>query len=487
VMVLSSHRDYRERLLEILYKGKLIEELEDFAYKEYMSDDDVVIVEKSRQVGISYVMSVRMLADALAGKSWVVFSESKEEAERKVGYIRALINGLGELGFDCGLVGKGSDRLKFKNGASIVVMSYRGSRGRGYSGSVFIDECFWIPSSYLEDLVKRTNPVRVRSKGVLRFVGSSSYRSHILYSGRFGADRHEKIYWWDSRYFCKDVARARREALGMATRDRVYKFGNRGLVKLYEDIGSDIDFAREMECYVVDLVDGIVSYDALMGLVDLEIEGGSYIGLIGFSELMEKLVNDGRTFYVGVDVGRRNNNTELVFVSLDKEVLYNLTLSNVSFEDQRLVLKTLIDKGVVNRMVIDASGLGMDLGEELVRYRDDIVSAHIFTREFKEMLVRGFSRLVGSKGIRLAYLRDMINQVLDMRVEVSNAGNVLYKVSSNKHNGDKFWALCLALYSVMDWGFVRPASEYFELPSYMLYGTHMDRRKVLWRAGRIFS
>jgi len=93
-MVLSSHRDYRERLLEILYKGKLIEELEDFAYKEYMSDDDVVIVEKSRQVGISYVMSVRMLADALAGKSWVVFSESKEEAERKVGYIRALINGL---------------------------------------------------------------------------------------------------------------------------------------------------------------------------------------------------------------------------------------------------------------------------------------------------------------------------------------------------------------------------------------------------------
>ena len=477
----------RERLLELLYRYKLIDELEDFAYREYISDDDVVIVEKSRQVGISYVMSIRMLADALSGFSWVVFSESKDEAERKVGYIRSLVDGLVERGYDCGVVGRGRDRVLFRNGAGIVVMSYRGSRGRGYSGSVLVDECFWIPSSYLEDLVKRINPVRVRSGGVLRFVGSSSYRGHILYSGRFSADRHERIYWWDSRYFCKDVGRARVEAPDMSTRDRVYKFGNRGLVKLYEDIGSDIDFAREMECYVIDLTDGVVTYDSLMGLVDLELEGGMYIGLVGFSELMEKLLSDGKTFYVGVDVGRRINSTELVFVDLEGRVLYNLSLSNVSFEDQKLVLKSLIDKGLVHRMFIDGSGIGMDLGEEMYRYRDDIVSVHMFTREFKERLVRGFSRLVGAKRLRFAYLRDLLNQVLDMRVEVSAAGNVLYKVSSGKHNGDKFWALCLALYPLMDYGFVSPVSEYFQLPSWMAYGTHLDRRSMLWRAGRIFS
>jgi hypothetical protein len=91
-------------------------------------------------------------------------------------------------------------------------------------------------------------------------------------------------------------------------------------------------------------------------------------------------------------------------------------------------------------------------------------------------MVRNFSRLVSGGGLRFAYLRDLLKHILDVRVEVSSVGNILYKSASSKHNCDKFWALCLALYGYGGSGlFYEGVSEFNVLPNHILYGTVIDK------------
>lgn len=478
--------DYRQRFYDLLIGLNLIEEFEDFAYREYMSDDEVVVIEKSRQVGMSFAMSVRCLVDALVGRGWVIFSESKEEARRKISNMRFLIDGLIGAGYDVGLKSNSRDSIEFANGGYVVALSYKGARGRGYSANVLIDECFWVPSEYLRELLLKINPARSRVGGVIRFIGTSSYRGHYLYeSGLEKRGRWERIEWWNSKYFCKDVELARREARNLKTRERVYKFGKRNLVSLYEDYGSDIEFAREMECYVGDIEGSIVGVDSLMSLVDMDLDGGFYEGVVGFSQFLEDVDRD-VSYYAGVDIGRYNNHTEIVLTDVNGNVRYNIDLGCIGFDEQKSVLSELMDRQIVLKMNIDASGLGMDLVEMLEKKYYGRVNGMVFTNETKKDLVRTFSRAVHSKKIRFYYLTDLIKQTLDMRIVVSNSGNILYKPESKKHNGDKFWALCLSLWGLIGGDYYTGESEYIQHPEYQ-YLTRIDSLKMLRKSlNRLF-
>lgn len=467
----------REVFYELLVSNGIIEPFEYFALREYLSDDDVVVVEKSRQVGMSFCMSIRCLVDALLGKSWVIFSESKEEARRKVSYMRNVIDGLRSLGYEVGIRSLSRDMIEFDGGGSVVAMSYKGTRGRGYSGSVLIDECFWLPSGIFGELLSRINPARVRAGGLLRLVGSSSYRGHYLYETGYESrcDRWERIYWWCSKHFCVDVEKAKVEALSLPTAKRVDIFGTRALKQLYRDYESDIDFAREMECYVGDAPDAVISYDALMNCVDYDLDGGYYEGLVGFAEFLDSIKDRDVYYYAGVDIGRKNNHTEIVLVDIDGNVLYNIDLGTVKFEEQRAVLSELLDRHIVKKMSIDETGLGMDIVEYLYSRYGERVDGVSFSMQEKHGLARLFSRAIGMGKLKFYPLKDLLKQIMDIRIEFTNSGNLVYKVANSKHNGDKFWALCLALRNLPGLEFsYEPNSGYLSLPPHQIYGTRID-------------
>lgn len=467
----------REAFYELLVGSNIIEPFEDFALKEYLSDDEVVVIEKSRQVGMSFAMSVRCLIDALLGSSWIIFSESKEEARRKIGYMRNIVDGLRNTGYQINIRSLSRDFIEFEGGGSVVALSYKGSRGRGYSGNVLIDECFWVPSVVFSELLARINPARVRAGGVLRLVGSSSFRGHYLYDTNFESrsDRWERIRWWDSKYFCVDVDKARVEAISIPTAKRVDKFGTRALKQLYKDYESDIDFAREMECYVGDAPNAIISYETLMKCVDYDLDGGYYEGLIGFAEFLEEVKQRDKYYYAGVDIGRKNNHTEIILIDIDGNVLYNIDLGTVQFEEQKRVLSELLDAHIVKRISIDETGLGMDLVESLYSKYGDRVEGVTFSMQEKHNMARLFSRAIGMNKLVFYPLKDLLKQILDIKIEFTDKGNMIYKVSNARHNGDKFWALCLALRNLPGLEFSYDAnSEYYSLPPYQAYGTRID-------------
>jgi phage FluMu gp28-like protein len=176
-----------------------------------------------------------------------------------------------------------------------------------------------------------------------------------------------------------------------------------------------------------------------------------------------------------------------VLVDIDGNVLYNIDLGTIRFDEQRLVLSELLDRGIVRKMYIDESGLGMDLVEHMYsRYSERVVGVS-FTAQEKHSLVRNFSRAIGMGRIRIYPLKDLLKQILDIRVEFTNNGNIIYRVSNNRHNGDKFWALCLALRGLPGLEFSYSAeSDYYSLPSYRAYGTRIDYMRHL-RKGFRFS
>ncbi len=481
----------RARFHQLLVDSGLIEPLEDFVYGEYLSEEEVVVIEKSRQVGMSFAMSMRALCDAMmSGQSWLIFSESKEEARRKLGYIRHVVERLESLGFDTGLIYKGTEGYTFRSGGEVRVFSYGKSRGRGFSGSLLIDECFWIPSESLRELLLKVNPARLRVHGVLRLVGSSGYKGHYLYDG-YRCDRWSRYPWWNSAHFCTDVEGARREAGKMTTHQRVYRYGKPGLVGLYEEYSDEVMFRLEMECEPCGLADGLIDYELLMSLVDETLESDTFHGLVGYTELMERLQQEKDRYYVGVDIGRRHHTTEIVFVDWDYSVRYLLTLSNTSFEDQATILQTLLSSGVVHYLTIDGTGLGMDLAERLLRnYGDSRVNVVYFTAESKREMVYNFLRFCSTKRLRFAPLHELFRQILDLRVEVSRSGHLQVYSSTKRHNGDKFWALCLALYPLRGFGLAAPASEFHGYPlweSGALGLTRIDRLRAMRRTFAFFE
>lgn len=419
-----------------------------YQLEDYLSGERVVVIEKSRQVGYSWCMSLRCLVDALLfGERWYIFSINKDEAKNKIDYARMFITRLSELGFDCGIRSDNRYEIVFNNNGIISSLSYRS--GRGYNGNILVDEFLWIPNDAFDNLMKAIRPLILRGNSVMRLVSSSSYTEHVGYSNKKNIN-WRYIYWWNCPDFVKKEFVNNNETiipddiLSLSTIDRVYRYGSDALIDLFEDYGNTIDFAREFECYSEWSPDIIFDINTLSESIDEDIDNYRFEGVIGASKLTAFLKNISNKYYVGYDVGRRRNSSELVFINVEnKSVDFLLTLNNMRLEEQELITSNLLDTGCIQRLCIDSGGIGLDLSERLVKQYRNIVEPIVFTNDLKVQLVRHFSKMLGS--FRIPNDLDLLSHIIDLRISLTSANNIIYKSKTKKHNNDMFWALCLAL------------------------------------------
>jgi phage FluMu gp28-like protein len=155
---------------------------------------------------------------------------------------------------------------------------------------------------------------------------------------------------------------------------------------------------------------------------------------------------------VGMDIGRKKDLTVIVVFEVDGRVLRCrglLIMQGATFRDQFEVLAQVLRCRCVRRCAIDASGLGMELGENAVRdFGDYKVEACTLTGPFKEMSGSLMRNKFIDKLVQIPVEDKLRNDLHSVRKIVTAAGNIRLEAPRDEgSHADRFWAIALACYA----------------------------------------
>lgn len=155
--------------------------------------------------------------------------------------------------------------------------------------------------------------------------------------------------------------------------------------------------------------------------------------------------------YMGIDFGKKQSRTEVMVIDHQGEKTYlrfNLTLTG-EFEGQKDEIVKAIDHFRPTKVMIDSTGMGIPLGDFLLKmYASKIEPVH-FSAPTKEKLILTTRNLIEAGALVLPKQKaydELRDQLHGMEREVLESGKIRYtgKRSETDWLDDKAWALFLA-------------------------------------------
>lgn len=406
------------------------------------------IVNKSRQVGFSFVMAAESLARVMLhnGHHSIHVSYNLTDAKEKIARARAIYEELPKA-YQKKLVVDSKTELVFESHGGrhaqrsrIISNPARAPRGR--TGDVYLDELAHVGND--AEVYKGATALILRSGGQLTIastpLGQRGKFWEIYREELRAYEQYQRFFvpWWYCAAFCEDVIDAAAHAPGVPTEDRVARWGTDGIRSQLESLPIE-DFRQEFEGDFVDEAYSFFPYELILpstsGDIDVDIP---------FDELPEP---KGR-LVVGVDVGRVRDLTVIaVFDEVrpgEFEARGLRTLHAVSFADQEEDLRRLLRSVPIARLSIDATGMGRNLAENL-RQDFSAVEEVTFTQELKERMATDFKILLQQRRVVLPRDRALVSDVHAVRRKVTPSGNIVFEAErTSAGHADRFWAVALA-------------------------------------------
>ncbi len=151
--------------------------------------------------------------------------------------------------------------------------------------------------------------------------------------------------------------------------------------------------------------------------------------------------------YVGVDVARKAHLTVIDIGEKVGDVMWDrlrIELRGRPFAEQRAELLKILALPQVKRMCIDATGIGMQLAEELKETHGHKAEGCTFTASFKEEIAFGLRTDFEDKMLRIpAHDAHLRNDLRGIKKEVTSSGNLRFVGESEDSHCDRFWAKAL--------------------------------------------
>jgi len=196
------------------------------------------------------------------------------------------------------------------------------------------------------------------------------------------------------------------------------------------------------ECQFVDESYALLPYDLLLARVDDTL---SY-------HLSVKTLSEPGDLYAGYDVGRKRDLSVLVVLErIKKEFRWRgaVELREAPFDEQfELLAGVLKERGLLRRLAIDQSGLGMQLAEELVRRHGSRVEPITMTAPVKESLASRILAVFQRGDVSIPDHRPLIDDLHSIQRTVTLSGNVRYAAPREAgSHADRWTALALALHA----------------------------------------
>ena len=437
---------------------------EAFQLKHLNNSSLLAIDIKARQVGWSWLAAAQAVAvSVLNPRSTSIFvSINLEEAGEKIRYANQIHECL-DKEVRQPIVRNNRLETEYGNGSRLISHPCRPPRGKAKAW-VYLDEFAHYPKD--REIYQAALPV-ISKGGVIR-IGSSPLGARGLFWEIYSQSvraypgyKRQWIPWWAVGALCKDVKGATVIAPGMDTDSRVRAFGSERLLQIYENMALD-DFQQEYECAWVDESISWIDWELIKRNQVLASEdhlwyrrvNGVDQALAVIQEIQQAII-DAHVEDVlvgGFDIGRKHDRSEIILLgkSTSGQLPFRLgiTLDRVEFDDQNTVADRLLEKLPISLMLIDQTGIGMQLAENLHRRWDERAQGVFFTNDSKTLWAVE-SKLRFQRGdVPIPMDRDFAYQVHSIKRKITLAKNIVFDAdASEKHHADQFWAHALACWA----------------------------------------
>lgn len=428
----------------------------------HLNDDSTFRIEvKSRQIAWSWLSAAESLADALLDKRDSVYvSINQDEAMEKIRYARHAYDCLRITGIPK-IIRDSLTDIEFDNGARLTSLTSKAPRGRARA-NLYLDEFAHVGG----DRQIYTATLPIISKGGRLRIGSSPFGSIGVFWEIFdeavrpypGFTR-KRTPWWEVQAFCKDVRLAWHLAPKMPTEERIDRFGNDRIIAIYSNIFLE-DFQQEYECAFNSVTDAWFAWQEIRDAQDPKLScfkancyGKSVGGAINAIESLARLIEAGRIEHVfagGIDIGRKKDATEIFLVGVGRDhypLRLMISLKNTEFETQRDIMTYMLNRLPIGRLMVDKTGIGMNLAESLHKLYPYKVYPVDFTIPAKIMWAGDAKALLQSKKTPIPVDRDLAYQIHSLKRIVTASKQLRFDVdkSETKSNADMAWAWMLSL------------------------------------------
>lgn len=411
------------------------------------------IVNKSRQVGFSFLVAAESLARChlASGYRAVHVSYNLADAKEKILAARALYEEL-PLRYQKRLAVDSKTELAFeprgsKTGHRSRIISNPARPPRGRNGDVYLDELGHVGND--AEIYAGATALILRSKGQLTITSTplgkrgkfwEIFREEVRPYRRF---QRFFVPWWFCEFFCVDVAAAAIEAPGLSSAERIERFGTEDMQAQFESLPLE-DFRQEFEGDFVDEAFSFYPYELILPCTDPEMEVAELAEDLPPPRADSRLVG-------GVDIGRVKDRTVIsIFEERGEsgapsfEARYIRSLHNVPFREQEEEIRRILAAVPLARLSIDRTGLGRNLAENLGRDWPQ-VEEFDFTNQSKERLATDFKILLQQRRVVLPRRRELVSDIHAIRRHVTPSGNVIFSAERTAAgHADMFWSVALA-------------------------------------------
>lgn len=413
------------------------------------------LLEKSRRIGGTFVQSWEDVedcatldglkvwfssADLSAGKEYVGYCEDwirKLNASAKIldGTKNGDLEGAAFADEDKDIT---TQRVLFRNGSSINVLSSNPKSFRSKGGKVIWDEAAHHDNS--EKMWKAAQPVAAWGHGIRILSthnGMKSTFNHLvkkILAGEMRGWGHQKVTIMDA------------VADGMVDKVLGHKATEQEVQEYLQDLKSGcLSEHQWLEEYMCEPVDEATAFITLSMISACERPATSLMGL------------DRATgpLYLGMDVGSLRDWTVIYVGELCGLVLHTrvrIVLKKATLPDQWPILDELLSHPRMVRACVDRGGIGLEMTQRAVNKHGSKVEGIHFTNAIKEEMAQ---KLRGEFEEISLLLPDgdpeQTGSIHSVRCQVTSSGHRRYDAERGVNgHGDHFWALALMVRAARD-------------------------------------
>lgn len=409
--------------------------------RHWISDKaQLKIWNKARQIGASFTLSLEGCISVIKTKAlWIYLSrgqrqsielgrKAKEHMDALALIERSAAGATLETempgGFFDGVEITQTNIIIPSTGARMIFLPANPDTARGYTGHVRLDEFAFHKDA--KQIYAAIYPSITRGFSI--GIGSTPFGEadmfYELCEKQSGFSKHHTDIY-------EAVKAGLAKSVGM--KDEAF-------IKMLRDGCPDDDiWEQEYCCKFISDATSYISWELIQGAESIDATADLPLNFQPVGEL-----------YLGGDIGRRKDLTVLILLEKIGDVYWVRAIIRMrgrSFAEQRLVIENLMDTLPIRRLCQDASGLGMQLAEELaVKYGTSRVEPIQFTMPVKEDLAVRTRRNFEQKTLRTPEDRSLRSAVHAIRRIPTAAGHFRFDAErSEAGHSDEFWALALAL------------------------------------------
>ena len=420
-----------------------------FQVKWIEDESTLKIIQKSRQIGISYADAYDSVKKASPnGGRLDVWVSSRDEAQAKLymedcKYWANLLHlaavDLGELVLD-DKTNLSAYVLQFTNGKRIYCVSSNPNALAGKRGHVKLDEFALHQDQRL--LYRVAKPVTMWG-GQLSIIsthrGANSVFNQLI---RDIAENHNPMGW---SLHTAPIQTAVEQGLVERINAKSGRTESRQalLARLRAECIDEEQWRQEYCCQPADESAAFLSFEMLHGCEANCLRDYPYLS------------NSNYPSYLGMDTGRKKDLTVIDVGELIGDVMWDrlrLELHNKTFAEQEFELYRLLALPKLQRACLDATGLGMQLAERARQRFGWKVEPITFTSTIKEEMAYRLRAAFEDKTIRIAPDAALRVDLRGIRKEITSSGNIRFGGESEDSHCDRFWAKALRQHALSGQG-----------------------------------